>query len=132
MNERRLLVLAALLLALAVVTGAFGAHGLQTVLLPAQLAVWQTAVLYHWIHGLGLLAMVALAPRIGGLPGSRRLRLAAWCLLLGIVCFSGSLYLLVLTETPWLGAITPIGGILWIAGWLLLAWAAWRHRPEPA
>jgi len=132
MNERRLLVLASLLLTLAVLTGALGAHGLKTVVLPAQLAVWQTAVLYHWVHGLGLLAIAALAPRIGGLPDSRSLRLAAWCLFWGIVFFSGSLYVLVLTDTPWLGAMTPIGGILWIAGWLLLACSAWRHNPGHA
>jgi len=96
----------------------------------AQLAVWQTAVLYHLIHGLGLLAIVALAPRMGGLsgnvPANRLLRLAVWLLLLGIALFSGSLYLLALTGTKWLGAITPLGGTLFIAAWLLTALAAWR------
>jgi len=130
MNERRLLMLAAMLLALAVLTGAFGAHGLKTVVLPAQLAVWQTAVLYHFMHALGLLAIVACTPRMGGLSASRRLRLTVWCLLLGLVFFSGSLYLQVLTNRPWLGAITPIGGTLLIVGWLLLAWTAWRHVPK--
>jgi len=94
---------------------------------PAQLTVWQTAVLYHLIHGLGLLAIAALAAHLGGLSGSRPLRLAVWCLLLGLVLFSGSLYLLVLTNTPWLGAVTPIGGVAFILGWLLLALAAWRQ-----
>jgi len=131
MNERCLLILAAVLLSLAVATGAFGAHGLKALVSPAQLAVWQTAVLYHLIHGLGLLVMVALVPQLGGFTGCARcshlLRLAVWCLLLGIVLFSGSLYLLVLTDTPWLGAITPVGGTAFIVGWLSLALAGVRQ-----
>jgi len=126
-TERRLLILASFTLALAVATGAFGAHGLRAMVSPAQLAVWQTAVLYHLIHGLGLFVIAALAAQLGGLSGSRPLRLAVWCLLLGVIVFSGSLYLLVLTNTPWLGAITPIGGAAFILGWLLLALAAWRQ-----
>jgi len=136
MNERRLLMLAALLLALAVVTGAFGAHGLKTLVSPAQLAVWQTAVLYHLIHGVGLLGIAALAPQLGGFAGrapySRLLRSAVWCLLLGLVLFSGSLYLLVLTDTPRLGAVTPMGGVALIAGWLALALAAVRRPARKA
>jgi len=110
----------------AVATGAFGAHGLRAWVTPERLAVWHTAVLYHLIHALGLLVLAALAPQLGGMVGS--LALAAWCLLAGILLFSGSLYLLVLTDTPWLGAITPVGGVAFILGWLLLAWTAWsRH-----
>jgi len=127
MTERRLLILASLLLALAVGTGAFGAHGLRRFVTPDSLAVWQTAVLYHLIHGLGLLAVAALVPRLGGLRANRPLRLSAWLLLAGIVLFSGSLYLLTLCHVPWLGAVTPVGGAAFILAWLLLAWAAWRQ-----
>lgn len=122
MTDRRLTALAALILALAVVTGAFGAHGLKALVTPEQLAVWHTAVLYQVIHGLGLLAIAALTPRFGG----RLLRAAAGFLLFGIVVFSGSLYVLILANTPWLGAITPIGGTGFIIGWILLALAALR------
>lgn len=122
MTDRRLTALAALILALAVATGAFGAHGLKALVTPEQLAVWHTAVLYQVIHGLGLLAIAALTPRFGG----RLLRAAAGFLLFGIVVFSGSLYVLILANTPWLGAITPIGGTGFIIGWILLALAALR------
>ena len=122
MTDHRLTALAALILALAVVTGAFGAHGLKALVTPEQLAVWHTAVLYQVIHGLGLLAIAALTPRFGG----RLLRAAAGFLLFGIVVFSGSLYVLILANTPWLGAITPIGGTGFIIGWILLALAALR------
>jgi len=130
MTERCLCMLAAFILALAVGTGAFGAHGLGAMVMPARLAVWQTAVLYHLIHGVGLLALVALAAQLGGLSGNRLLRLAVWALLLGIMLFSGSLYLLVLTDTPWLGALTPIGGVAFILGWLAVALVAWRQTVQ--
>jgi len=127
MTERRLFILASLLLALAVAAGAFGAHGLRAMVSSTQLAVWQTAVLYHLVHGVGLLCIGALAGYMGGLSANRGLRVAVCLLLLGVVLFSGSLYGLVLSNTPWLGAITPIGGMAFILGWLLLAWLAWRH-----
>jgi len=107
----------------AVATGAFGAHGLRAWVTPERLAVWHTAVLYHLVHALGLLALGLLALQLGEFTGS--LRWAAWCLLAGIILFSGSLYALVLTDTPWLGAIAPVGGVAFILGWLLLAWTAW-------
>lgn len=113
----------ALLLALGVILGAFGAHGLKTRLGPELLAVWQTGVLYHLIHGLGVLmlgALVAARPDLSGL------RPAAVLLALGVLLFSGSLYTLALGGPRWLGPITPLGGTLFIAGWLTLAWSAWR------
>lgn len=113
----------ALLLALGVILGAFGAHGLKARLGPELLAVWQTGVLYHLIHGLGVLvlgALLAARPELSGL------RPAAALLALGVLLFSGSLYLLALGGPRWLGPITPLGGSLFIAGWLTLAWTTWR------
>jgi len=128
MHARALVILASLLLALAVVTGAFGAHGLKTRVTPEAVAIWQTAVLYHLVHGLGLLAIAASAPWLH----ARLLRWVSGTLLLGTVLFSGSLYLLALTNTPALGAVTPFGGAALIAGWVLLALAAWRaSTPSP-
>ncbi|WP_353174484.1 DUF423 domain-containing protein [Paracandidimonas soli] len=124
MNERRIAAAGALVLMIAVGTGAFGAHALRRVASPEMLAVWQTAVLYQLVHGLGLLAIAALLPRFA----SRLLPAAAWLMLAGIVLFSGSLYVLVLSGVHWLGAVTPIGGSAFIVSWLLVALAALRSR----
>lgn len=113
----------ALLLALGVGLGAFGAHGLKARLSPELLAVWQTGVLYHLIHGLGILVLGALLAARPELPG---LRPSAALLTAGIVLFSGSLYVLALGGPRWLGPITPLGGSLFLAGWLTLAWSAGR------
>jgi len=102
---------------LAVALGAFGAHGLKSRVSAEMLAVWQTAVLYHLVHALGLLLVGLLALH---LP----VRAAGWTLLVGIVLFSGSLYLMVLTGIRPLGMVTPLGGVAYLAGWLLLALAA--------
>lgn len=122
MRTHTLIVIAALLLMLGVGTGAFGAHGLRAHVGPDMLAVWQTAVLYQFVHALGLLAVAALSSRLHP-------RLASWAtlfLLAGILIFSGSLYALVLSDVRALGAITPIGGVSFMIGWALLAWAAVR------
>lgn len=97
---------------LGVALGAFGAHGLEKVIDdPDRLAVWDTAVFYHLLHAV-MLYVIAVAGEL------RRL---AWnCLALGIVVFSGSLYALVLSDIGWLGAITPIGGVLFLVGWAML------------
>lgn len=124
MNERRIAAAGALVLMIAVGTGAFGAHALRRVASPEMVAVWQTAVLYQLVHGLGLLAIAALLPRFS----SRLLPAAAWLMLIGIVLFSGSLYVLVLSGVHWLGAVTPIGGSAFIVSWLLVALAALRSR----
>jgi len=110
----------AFLLALGVVLGAFGAHQLKDRLNAYSMGLWEKAVFYHFIHALGLL-VVALLPRTGTFAQAAAARV---CLLLavGIVVFSGSLYALALTRQPYLGAITPIGGVSMIAGWLLLTW----------
>jgi uncharacterized membrane protein YgdD (TMEM256/DUF423 family) len=108
-------------LALAVIFGAFGAHGLRDRLDASSRDVYETGVLYHFFHALGML-IVSVLPKSGWLTPTQ----AAWiCGLLGagIVLFSGSLYVLAITRNPLFGAITPVGGISFLAGWFLLAWA---------
>lgn len=107
--------------ALAVVGGAFGAHGLETRLSEEMLEVYEVAVRYHVYHAIALLAVAAGA---GNLWRSKWTRVACWAFICGTVVFSGTLYALALTETRWLGAITPVGGVALIAGWVLLACAA--------
>lgn len=121
---RRMLTLAALAGAVAVMTGAFGAHALKARLTPDLLVVWQTAVQYHFWHALalGLIGMLTLHR-----PDSRALRTAGWLMMLGLLLFSGSLYALALTGVRGLGAVTPLGGLAFIGGWLALAWAVWRR-----
>jgi uncharacterized membrane protein YgdD (TMEM256/DUF423 family) len=113
-------VLAAGLLAAAVMLGAFGAHGLRGRLDAYAMGIYEKAVFYHFVHALGLM-LVSLMPRLGLLESPA----AGWiCGLLaaGTLLFSGSLYLLAVTGARLLGAVTPIGGVAFIAGWLLLAW----------
>lgn len=111
--------IAALLAALAVGFGAFGAHALKTRLAPDLLAVWATASHYHLVHAVALVAM-AMGKKDPG---------RSWSVLLaGIVLFAGSLYVLALTGIRGIGAITPIGGVLLVAGWLMLAREAWVSR----
>ncbi len=110
--------LAAVLAFLAVALGAFGAHGLKLMLQERGMTgAWEKAVLYHFVHALALLA-VSLFPQ---LPKG-----AGWLFVAGIVLFSGSLYLMGLSNVRWLGAVTPLGGLCFLAGW---AWLAWHGRP---
>lgn len=109
--------------ALGVALGAFGAHALRAKLPPDLLAVYRTGVEYHFYHALGLV-LVGLAAL--HLPDSAPLRAAGWTMLAGIVIFSGSLYLLAVTGVRALGAVTPVGGVAFIAAWALFAWAALR------
>lgn len=102
-----------------VAAGAFGAHGLREALSPEAMQIWQTAALYQAIHSLALLATGIAAKAIPGL----RAQAAGWCFLAGIAIFSGSLYALALTGMKWLGAVTPLGGLAFLAGWAALAWA---------
>ena len=111
---------AGILLALAVILGAFGAHGLRGRLDQYSMGVYEKAVFYHFIHALGIL-VVSILPRTGTFPESSAATVSA-VLLAGIVIFSGSLYLLAVTGNRLLGAITPVGGVAFIVGWLLLAW----------
>jgi uncharacterized membrane protein YgdD (TMEM256/DUF423 family) len=110
----------ALLLALAVILGAFGAHGLRGRVTPESMDVYQKAVFYHFIHALGILA-VSILPKTGTFPLEGASTVCA-ILLCGIVLFSGSLYLLAVTGKSFLGMITPLGGLLFVIGWVLLAW----------
>ncbi len=122
-SAKLFLVLGALLAAAAVALGAFGAHGLKGRLAPEMLAVFQTAVQYHFWHALGVLA-VGLACL--ALPDGAWLRAAGWLLALGVVLFSGSLYVLALSGERWLGALAPLGGLAFIGGWIALAIAVLR------
>ena len=99
---------------LAVTLGAFGAHALKNRIPPEMLAVWRTGVEYHVLHALGLLAVGLVATQ---LPESALLKWSGWLMLAGIVLFSGSLYALALSGERWLGAITPIGGLGFLAAW---------------
>jgi uncharacterized membrane protein YgdD (TMEM256/DUF423 family) len=111
-------------LALAVIVGAFGAHGLRGRFDEYSMGVYERAVFYHFVHALGVV-IVSILPRSGVLSGAA----AAWvCGLLtaGVVIFSGSLYALAITGVRSLGAVTPIGGLAFIAGWIVLAIAAGR------
>jgi len=121
-HTSRVLSIAAVMLFLGVALGAFGSHALADRVTPARLDTWDTAVLYQLIHGLGLL-LIALLGRQAGMPS---LTLPAWSLGLGVLFFSGSLYGLVLLNLPLLGAVTPVGGILFLIGWGSLAWQCWR------
>lgn len=124
MTDRQLTILAALNLIVAVGAGAFGAHGLKRMLTPELLAVWQTGVLYHLVHALGLFIIALLGARFG----SPLLSAAGLVMFAGIVLFSGSLYLLSLTGTHWLGAVTPLGGAAFLAAWAMVALAAYRAQ----
>lgn len=110
----------ALMGGIGVAIGAFGAHGLRGRLSPDMLAVFETGVRYHMYHALAILAAAAVMPRIDG----RAVLIAGWSFTAGIVLFSGSLYALALTGVTTLGAITPLGGVAFIAGWISLAIAA--------
>ena len=107
------------MLALGVAIGAFGAHGLQGKLDAYSMDIYQRAVLYHYIHALGILLVGALAA--AGAVSPSLGRWAGFLLLIGIVFFSGSLYIVALTGNRMWGAVTPIGGVCFIAGWLVLA-----------
>ncbi len=122
-SARLFLSLGAALAAMAVVLGAFGAHALKGRLPAEMLAVYHTAVEYHFWHALGLLA-VGLACL--HLPDSFWLRAAGWLLAAGVLLFSGSLYLLVLSGARWLGAVTPFGGLAFVLGWLAFVIAVLR------
>lgn len=117
------LFLGSLNLALGVMLGAFGAHGLKARVAAEQLAWWHTAVQYHMWHALGLLGIGLLLLHQPGLSAART---AGWLLQGGILVFSGSLYAMTLGAPRWFGAITPLGGLALIAGWLVLAWATLR------
>ena len=122
--NRRWVAIGAVSAAIAVAAGAFGAHGLKARLAPEMLAVWETAARYQTVHALALLAVAQAAHAWR----SRWVAAAGWAFVLGTLLFSGSLYALALSGVRGLGAITPLGGVAFIAGWLCLAAAAARGR----
>ena len=105
-----------------VALGAFAAHGLKSRLDPAMLATFETGVRYHMYHALALLAVGWVCTRWPGTAANA----SGWLFVAGTVLFSGSLYALALSGTRWLGAITPLGGVAFLGGWLCLAWTAWK------
>ncbi|GAK12038.1 DUF423 domain-containing protein [Geomicrobium sp. JCM 19039] len=114
----------ALFAALAVAIGAFGAHGLEGIVSSSMLENYETGVQYHMFHALGIIAvgLFATNQEMNG-----KLQAAALFMSVGIVIFSGSLYVMALTNMTWLGAITPIGGVSFIAGWVFLLVAALKR-----
>lgn len=126
---RTTLILAALSGLLAVALGAFGAHGLESVLEPDLLDTFHTGVEYHMSHSLALFGVGILLLRS---PQDRALQLSAIAFIVGIAVFSGSLYLLSISGLRWLGAITPIGGLGFLLGWGSLAKFAWTLEQGPS
>ena len=122
MNSSRALAAAGVLLAIATACGAFGVHALKAQLAPERLQLWEVAVRYQFLQALGLLG-VGVTLR---LCDAAALRAAAALLAGGVVLFSGSLYALALGAPRALGVLTPLGGLAWIAGWLLFARGAWQ------
>lgn len=125
--DKQIIITAAVMGTLAVMLGAFGAHGLRAYLQPQQIEIWNKGVQYQFYHVFALLFLATLA-----LPKSNLIFASYWCFTFGIVFFSGSLYLLSCREVlkwDWLkilGPITPVGGLLFIAGWVMLALSAMR------
>lgn len=122
MIRRGIVATGALLGASAVMLGAFGVHALQGRLTPQEAGWWETGVQYQMWHALALLLTAAL-------PLSRPAA-AAWCFTAGALIFSGTLYLMALGLPRWLGAVTPVGGVLLIAGWLLLGWSGFSQSRQ--
>jgi uncharacterized membrane protein YgdD (TMEM256/DUF423 family) len=123
MNERvskGLLFAGSIAAMLGVAIGAFGAHGLKNIVSAEYLATFETAVRYQMYHAFGLI-VAGLACRVGSSGSWHEFKVVGWLFAVGIMLFSGSLYLLVIFDLPWIGTITPLGGIAFIAAWLMLA-----------
>lgn len=112
---------------LSVALGAFGAHILKAKIDSDMLAVYETGIQYHMMHALGLIAIALLADRLGQ---PRLVSAAGWLLLIGIILFSGSLYVLSISGIKVLGAITPFGGVSFLAGWLCVFLAAMKAKKQ--
>ena len=111
---------------LSVAAGAFGAHALKTVLDPTRLAVYETASKYQMYHALALIVVGWQTHQASDV----RLLRAGWLFCLGILLFSGSLYVVAMSGPTWVGAITPVGGLAFLGGWGILAWTGWRRFQE--
>ena len=116
--------LGAVFAALSVAAGAFGAHSLKAIIPADMLVVFETAARYQMYHALALLIVGGILPRVS----DRALEVAGWCFVTGILLFSGSLYVFAITATRWVGAITPLGGAAFLAGWFVLAWTLWQKN----
>ena len=126
MNVKQILQLAGISGAIAVGLGAFGAHSLEALLIQnGRLDTFQTAVNYHFYHTLALFGIGVLA---SVKPDWKGISFAAWSMVLGILIFSGSLYVLSLTGITWLGAITPLGGLAFILGWSSLVYLSFKNK----
>ncbi len=121
------LVLGSLNAFLSVVLGAFGAHALKERLTEESIAIYQTGVQYHMVHAIGLILIAIVSEK---LVGSRLIHWSGWLHFVGIVLFSGSLYALSLSGIKILGAITPLGGLAFLAGWMLFAIAAFSIKEK--
>lgn len=117
-------------MALGVVAGAFGAHGLKSILTPDMMIIYEKGVFYHLIHGLAII-IAAIMPN-AQLLGQRKSQRICFLFLLGVIVFSGSLYALTISGMRWLGAITPIGGVSFIVAWILLGIALLGARRADA
>ena len=125
------LVVGAIFALTAVMAGAFGAHGLRGIVSPRGLEIFQTAVTYQMYHSLALILIAVLSGLgVAGSSGSMLLSIGAGFFATGIVLFSGSLYLLVLTPMSWPGPITPVGGVCLMVGWALLITAGFKHARQ--
>ena len=124
MKNRNILLAGAVFMALAVSLGAFGAHALKKILSPEMLTIYHTGVEYQFYHALGLLIVGVIGFQIK----SKLIGWAGILLTAGIILFSGSLYVLALSGIKGLGAITPIGGISFVAGWIILAIGIVKHK----
>ena len=120
--SRTIIAAGALLGGSAVMLGAFGAHALRGVLTPQATGWWETGVQYQLAHALALLLVAALP--------LRRAAAIGWCMGLGTFIFSGTLYAMALGAPRWLGAVTPVGGVLMILGWLLIGWSAFSAEAD--
>jgi uncharacterized membrane protein YgdD (TMEM256/DUF423 family) len=123
--DRTFFALGCVLAFLGIVAGAFAAHGLKGHLTAHQLDIWETGARYHLYQSLALLGVAWATTRWPG----RAVDTAGWLFVAGVVLFSGSLYLLAVTDVKVLGAVTPLGGVCFLVGWALLALAAWRGSP---
>jgi uncharacterized membrane protein YgdD (TMEM256/DUF423 family) len=123
--SRKFLLLGAVFAGLSVAAGAFGAHSLKGLISADRLVVFETAARYQMYHALALLIVGGILPHGGS---ARSYRVAGWCFVVGIVLFSGSLYVIAFTATRWVGAITPLGGAAFLAGWISLAWNLWQKK----
>ena len=118
------IIIGAALAGLSVAFGAFGAHILERMLEPRYLEIWEKGVTYQMLHAIGILIVGVL---LGKLPGNSLLSWSGWLMLIGVIIFSGSLYVLSFTKIGVLGAITPIGGVSFIVAWILMIVAAVKY-----